>query len=74
MPLCFRTTTSVPQGEGFDAVNEWTLQLLRIRHLGSAEPSSASMRCWPCWSRAWGGAAAGDVIFPSGSPTSGSAS
>ncbi len=22
---------------GFDAVNEWTLQLLRIRHLGSAE-------------------------------------
>jgi hypothetical protein len=36
-PLCFRTATSVPQGEGFDAVNEWTLQLLRIRHLGSAE-------------------------------------
>ena len=25
-----------PSG-GFDAVNEWTLQLLRIRHLGSAE-------------------------------------
>ncbi len=36
-PLCFRTSTTVQEGEGFDAVNEWTLQLLRIRHLGSAE-------------------------------------
>ena len=25
------------EGVGFDSVNEWTLQLLRIRHLGSAE-------------------------------------
>ncbi len=24
-------------GQGFDPVNEWTLQLLRIRHLGNAE-------------------------------------
>ncbi|MEB3307404.1 MAG: helix-turn-helix domain-containing protein [Cyanobacteriota bacterium] len=30
--------TSDPSGgSGVDAVNEWTLQLLRIRHLGSAE-------------------------------------
>ena len=35
-PLAFRTTDPVP-GDGADAVNEWTLQLLRIRHLGSAE-------------------------------------
>ncbi len=35
-PLVFRTTAPVA-GEGADAVNEWTLQLLRIRHLGSAE-------------------------------------
>jgi hypothetical protein len=35
-PLAFRTTAPVA-GEGADAVNEWTLQLLRIRHLGSAE-------------------------------------
>jgi hypothetical protein len=36
-PLCFRTSHSPAGGEGFDAVNEWTLQLLRIRHLGNAE-------------------------------------
>ena len=35
-PLAFRTTAPLA-GEGVDAVNEWTLQLLRIRHLGSAE-------------------------------------
>ena len=27
----------LPEATGVDAVNEWTLQLLRIRHLGSAE-------------------------------------
>jgi hypothetical protein len=26
-----------PEGAGLDPVNEWTLQLLRIRHLGNAE-------------------------------------
>ncbi|MEB3320259.1 MAG: Crp/Fnr family transcriptional regulator [Cyanobium sp.] len=36
-PLCFRSTADLDAGEGFDAVNEWTLQLLRIRHLGNAE-------------------------------------
>jgi hypothetical protein len=36
-PLCFRSDATPRAGEGFDAVNEWTLQLLRIRHLGSAE-------------------------------------
>ena len=36
-PLSFRSDAEPRQGEGFDAVNEWTLQLLRIRHLGSAE-------------------------------------
>ncbi len=36
-PLSFRREAEPPQGQGFDAVNEWTLQLLRIRHLGSAE-------------------------------------
>jgi hypothetical protein len=36
-PLCFRSDAEPRPGEGFDAVNEWTLQLLRIRHLGSAE-------------------------------------
>ncbi len=36
-PLCFKSHTDIKEGEGFDAVNEWTLQLLRIRHLGSAE-------------------------------------
>lgn len=36
-PLSFRRDAQSPPGVGFDAVNEWTLQLLRIRHLGSAE-------------------------------------
>ena len=36
-PLCFRSDAETNQSAGFDAVNEWTLQLLRIRHLGSAE-------------------------------------
>jgi CRP-like cAMP-binding protein len=36
-PLCFRSDAQPREGHGFDPVNEWTLQLLRIRHLGSAE-------------------------------------
>ena len=36
-PMCFRSDAEPLEGHGFDAVNEWTLQLLRIRHLGSAE-------------------------------------
>jgi len=36
-PLCFRSDAEPLEGHGFDPVNEWTLQLLRIRHLGSAE-------------------------------------
>ena len=36
-PLCFRNHREISDLQGFDAVNEWTLQLLRIRHLGSAE-------------------------------------
>jgi len=36
-PLCFRSDAEPVAGAGFDAINEWTLQLLRIRHLGSAE-------------------------------------
>jgi hypothetical protein len=36
-PLCFRSQAEPVAGDGFDPVNEWTLQLLRIRHLGSAE-------------------------------------
>ena len=35
--LCFRSDTESSETNGFDAVNEWTLQLLRIRHLGNAE-------------------------------------
>ena len=35
-PLVF-SSDAEPRGGGFDPVNEWTLQLLRIRHLGSAE-------------------------------------
>ena len=37
-PLCFVSDAeaSVEAG-GYDAVNEWTLQLLRVRHLGQAE-------------------------------------
>ncbi len=36
-PLCFRSDGEAGTCDGFDPVNEWTLQLLRIRHLGSAE-------------------------------------
>ncbi len=36
-PLRFRSDATPLQMEGYDAVNEWTLQLLRIRHLSSAE-------------------------------------
>ena len=37
-PLCFRSDAeTTDQAGGYDAVNEWTLQLLRIRHLGNAE-------------------------------------
>ena len=36
-PLCFRSDADPHEGVGFDSVNEWTLQLLRIRHLGNAE-------------------------------------
>jgi hypothetical protein len=36
-PLLFRSLSNGQAGQGVDPVNEWTLQLLRIRHLGSAE-------------------------------------
>jgi len=36
-PLAFCAGVDPSSGAGFDAVNEWTLQLLRIRHLGQAE-------------------------------------
>ena len=36
-PLAFCTDAAPRSGDGFDPVNEWTLQLLRIRHLGQAE-------------------------------------
>tara|TARA_Y100001968_G_scaffold69693_1_gene60817 strand:+ start:549 stop:1142 length:594 start_codon:yes stop_codon:yes gene_type:complete len=36
-PLCFRSDAEASESGGFDSVNEWTLQLLRIRHLGNAE-------------------------------------
>ena len=37
-PLCFRSDAEIStEAGGYDAVNEWTLQLLRIRHLGNAE-------------------------------------
>ena len=36
-PLCFNSDAETCRENGFDAVNEWTLQLLRIRHLGNAE-------------------------------------
>ena len=36
-PLVFSSDAQPRVGEGFDPVNEWTLQLLRIRHLGNAE-------------------------------------
>ncbi|MCP9848429.1 helix-turn-helix domain-containing protein [Cyanobium sp. Morenito 9A2] len=36
-PLVFRSDAEPLAVGGFDPVNEWTLQLLRIRHLGSAD-------------------------------------
>ncbi len=36
-PLCFRNDAEISELDGYDPVNEWTLQLLKIRHLGSAE-------------------------------------
>ena len=36
-PLSFRSDTDYIKELNYDPVNEWTLQLLRIRHLGSAE-------------------------------------
>lgn len=36
-PLTFRRDVVSSESLGMDAVNEWTLQLLRVRHLGSAE-------------------------------------
>ena len=36
-PLLFSTEGEASAVAGFDPVNEWTLQLLRIRHLGNAE-------------------------------------
>ena len=35
--LSFHSNVNIDESVGFDAVNEWTLQLLRIRHLGNAE-------------------------------------
>ena len=35
--LSFHSNVNIAENVGFDAVNEWTLQLLRIRHLGNAE-------------------------------------
>ena len=35
--LSFRSNVNISENNGFDSVNEWTLQLLRIRHLGNAE-------------------------------------
>ena len=35
--LSFHSNVNIAENSGFDAVNEWTLQLLRIRHLGNAE-------------------------------------
>ena len=36
-PLCFRNHSEFSETDNYDPVNEWTLQLLRIRHLGNAE-------------------------------------
>jgi len=36
-PLVFRSDAEPRAHEGFDPVNEWTLQLLRIRHLATVE-------------------------------------
>ena len=35
--LSFHSSVNLASNSGFDAVNEWTLQLLKIRHLGNAE-------------------------------------
>ena len=35
--LSFNSNTAIGENSGFDSVNEWTLQLLKIRHLGNAE-------------------------------------
>ena len=35
--MSFHSNVNIDEKIGFDAVNEWTLQLLRIRHLGNAE-------------------------------------
>ncbi|MDC3118678.1 helix-turn-helix domain-containing protein [Prochlorococcus sp. AH-716-K03] len=35
--LSFYSNVDIAENSGFDAVNEWTLQLLRIRHLGNSE-------------------------------------
>ena len=35
--LSFHSNVNIDENIGFDSVNEWTLQLLRIRHLGNAE-------------------------------------
>ena len=35
--LKFRRDAVGEEEQGVDAVNEWTLQLLRVRHLGQAE-------------------------------------
>ena len=35
--LSFHSNVNISENIGFDSVNEWTLQLLRIRHLGNAE-------------------------------------
>ena len=32
-PLCFRSDADPHEGVGFDSVNEWTLQLLRLRQI-----------------------------------------
>jgi hypothetical protein len=36
-PLLFRSDAQAQSSGGLDPVNEWTLQLLRIRHLNKAE-------------------------------------
>ena len=35
--LSFNSNSVIGETSGFDSVNEWTLQLLKIRHLGNAE-------------------------------------
>ena len=45
-PLSFRSDAEPQEGIGFDSVNEWTLQLLRIRHLGNAELRLQALLAW----------------------------